>query len=151
MKLSMLLCGALVALVLVAPASSATKPRVDSVVGSISRRQPDSRDVRAGHTVRRPRDLGLRRAGFSYAGDVTTLLVDGSTAMACGTVTSSSNPAAVGLVFHQYVNDTGGKEQFDRSQSFLYPAGTPCTAPAVYAAANAGIVNTAGQWHVHDN
>ena len=28
-----------------------------------------------------------------------------------------ANPAAVGQVFHQYVNDTGGKEQFDRSQT----------------------------------
>ena len=75
-----------------------------------------------------------------------------STAVACGTVTSSpAIPAAVGQVFHQYVNDTGGKEQLDKSQTFFYPAGTPCTAPAVYTAAGAGILNTAGQWHVHDN
>ena len=150
MKLSMLLCGALVALVLVAPASSA-KPKVDSVVGSISAGsqtvEMNAQDTRFG--VRGT--WAFAGPGFSYEGDVTALLVDGSTAVACGTVTSSSNPAAVGQVFHQYVNDTGGKEQFDRSQSFLYPAGTACTAPAVYTAAGAGILNTAGQWHVHDN
>jgi hypothetical protein len=52
--------------------------------------------------------------------------------------------------FHQYVNDTGGADQFDRSQTYFYAAGTPGTAPGVYDALGAGIVNTAGQWHVHD-
>jgi hypothetical protein len=145
----MLLSGALVALVLAAPASSA-KTNVDSVVGSISvgsqTVEMNAQDTRFG-----VRGTWAFVSGTSYAGEVTALLVDGQTAVACGTVTSSSNPAAVGQVFHQYVNDTGGKEQFDRSQTFFYPAGTACTAPAVYAAAGAGIVNTGGQWHVHDN
>jgi hypothetical protein len=50
--------------------------------------------------------------------------------------------------FYQYVNDTGGADQFDSSRTFFYAAGTPCVAPAVYD--GAGIENTSGQWHVHD-
>ena len=149
MKLSMLLCGALVALVIAVPASA--RPGGDSVVGSISAGSQsvymNTQDTRFG--VRGT--WSFIGPGFQYEGTVTGLIVDGQTAVACGTVTGSSNPAAVGQVFHQYVNDTGGKEQLDKSQTFLYPAGTACTAPAVYTAAGAGIVNTAGQWHVHDN
>jgi hypothetical protein len=81
---------------------------------------------------------------------VTELIVDGNKATACGTIEASSDPSLVGDVFHQYVYDTGGAGQFDRSQTFFYAAGTPCIAPSVYDGAGAGLVNTAGRWHVHD-
>ena len=82
---------------------------------------------------------------------MTALLVDGQTAVACGTVTGSSNPAAVGLVFHQYVDDTGGKEQFDRSQTFFYRGRHGLHRAGCLRRGGRRDREHRGQWHVHDN
>jgi hypothetical protein len=147
---TLLVCCALAAMLMAAPALAREKLAFDKVSGLIGYFD-QTVDMHAQDTR-----FGIRGEwsytypGFFANGSVTELIVDGNKATACGTVEASSDPSRVGMAFHQYVNDTGGADQFDRSQTFFYAAGTPCTAPAVYDAMGAGIVNTAGQWHVHD-
>lgn len=92
-------------------------------------------------------------SGVNYSGTVSTLIVDGQLATACGTITSSTNPSAVGQEFQQYVDNTGNGAPHgsgDTSQSFIEPAGTPCVSPLTYQSESAGLVNTSGNWKVFD-
>jgi hypothetical protein len=90
---------------------------------------------------------------LNYSGTVNTLLVDGQLATACGTITSSDDPSAVGDEFQQYVNDTGNGSPHgsgDTSESFIFPPGTPCIPPELYQAFGFGVLNTSGNWYVFD-
>jgi hypothetical protein len=151
-RVTLLACFALAAFVMAAPAlAREDKPAFDKVSGLIgvgSQTVEMYAGATLAHGVRG--EWSFTGPGFSHSGSVTELIVDGNRATACGTIEASSNPGLVGAVFQQYVEDTGGAGQFDNSQTFFYPAGTPCIAPSVYDASGAGILNTSGQWHVHD-
>jgi hypothetical protein len=151
-RVTLLACFALAAFVMAAPAlAREDKPVFDKVSGLIGFGN-QTVEMYAGNTLAHGvrGEWSLTSPGFSANGSVTELIVDGNKATACGTIEASSDPSLVGDTFQQYVNDTGGAGQFDRSQTFFYAAGTPCIAPSVYDANGAGLLNTAGQWHVHD-
>jgi hypothetical protein len=148
------LSGAL--LVLLSSASASASPSKDIVNGTIGWTDQTvtmSSQTLSGSTSDAKGSWTTSSPDFSYSGTVDTLLVDGQIATACGTITSSTDPTAVGDEFQQYVDNTGNGSPHgsgDTSQTFFYPAGTSCVSPDTYQAGGAGLVNTSGNWHVFD-
>ncbi len=142
-----LVCGVLAVLLLAAPA--AAKRDMDKVSGDVQYFDQNI-FMNAQNT-----DFGVRGlfrysngSGLMIEGRVVALEVSGVEAVGCGTITVSNSPSIpVGSGFAQYVNDTGGKTQFDNSRTALGPA-DPC--PSVASLSGTGLLNTGGQWHVHD-
>ena len=137
----------LAALLAVAPVGA--KPGQDKIAGTVTYLdQTISTSATTSDQYGTRGTWSLTYPGVSYSGRVHTLIIDGTRAVACGTITSSSEPSHVSQPFQQYVGDSGVKTQKDRSVTLLLNL-RPCMTPSEFEAEYPA-VEVEGQWHVHD-